>query len=122
MIADIIKANDGRWCVVGHLSSGDAHDFFETQEKAIAFATTFYNARLEVVKPSRTPQTTWAKAKSYGASWTECKCPDFQVRGGSYRDENGDRVCKHMLHIRKEFRHGNQVASTWERAKVAGQV
>lgn len=58
------------------------------------------------------PQTTvQACAKYHARRWT-CTCPDFSCRGGSYRDDNGDKVCKHILHIRKEFRLGNQVASS----------
>lgn len=122
MTADIIKATDGTWCVVGHLSSGDAHDFFESQSEAVKFAEIFYNAVVEVVQARRTPQTTWAKAKSYGATWDDCTCADFRFRRGSHRDENGDKCCVHMLHVRKEYRLGVRVARTWEQAKAAGQV
>jgi hypothetical protein len=112
MIADIVKSHDGSWCVIGHLSSGDAHDFFESQSEAVAFAQVFYNATVEVVEARRTPQTTWAQCKEHGASWESCDCKDFRFRGGSHRDENGDRVCKHILHVRKEFRLGMRVVKS----------
>ncbi len=32
---------------------------------------------------------------------------------------SGDRCCKHILHVRSEFRFGSQVVNSWERAKVA---
>jgi len=41
-----IKPSQGKWWVIAHLSSGKAHDSFDTQAEAIAFALEFYGGRI----------------------------------------------------------------------------
>lgn len=54
MTIDIKKGTDGKWYVVAHLQSGDAHDAFDTQAEAVEFAQAFYGGKLApVAQPAR---------------------------------------------------------------------
>lgn len=98
MIIDIKQAADGSFCVVAHLTSGQAHDFFKTQAEALKFAQDFYGGKTKAV--GHAPQTTNARARYYQATENRCKCKDA-ARGGSWLDLNGNRSCKHSIHIQK---------------------
>ncbi len=50
------------------------------------------------------PKTNNESVLKYNACYEDCQCPDFQNRGGSYRDINGDHVCKHVAHVRAQYR------------------
>lgn len=98
MLIDIKKADDGSWAVIAHATYGDCHDFFETQQEAVDFAISFYGGTLKVV--GYAPQTTHSRARYYQATEIRCKCKDA-ARGGSWLDLNGNRSCKHSIHIQK---------------------
>lgn len=40
-----------------------------------------------------------ASIAKYDARWGSCTCPDYTIRGGSYRVD-GQKVCKHMARQR----------------------
>lgn len=54
------------------------------------------------------PKTTNEQILKYNTAYELCHCPDFQSRGGSYRDINGDRCCKHMIHYRNNVRYAEE--------------
>jgi len=41
-----IKPSQGKWWVIAHLPSGKAHDSFDTQTEALAFALDFYGGQV----------------------------------------------------------------------------
>lgn len=50
------------------------------------------------------PATTSEKCESYQSQAYACNCFDSRNKGGSYIDPiDGDRVCKHMHHMRNEW-------------------
>lgn len=54
------------------------------------------------------PKTSNEQILKYNTAYELCHCPDFQSRGGSYRDINGDRCCKHMIHYRNNVRYAEE--------------
>lgn len=85
------------WFVIAHCDFGDCHDFFQTNEEAVAFAIGFYGGTLVEVKPI--PKTANQKCLEYGTTEDFCGCPDYTKRGGSYTHK-GERMCKHIAHMR----------------------
>jgi hypothetical protein len=56
-----------------------------------------------------TPKTNNEAVLKYNTCFEQCQCPDFQNRGGSYRDPlNNDSVCKHMAHYRNNIRFAEE--------------
>ena len=98
MLIDIKQAADGTWAVVAHLTSGTAHDFFASQDKALQFAQDFYG-QAKIRTAGQAPATTAESCLKYHTSEHNCTCPDFVTRGGSYFDEFGTASCKHILHV-----------------------
>jgi len=55
------------------------------------------------------PKTNNEAVLKYNTCFEQCQCPDFQSRGGSYRDTiNGDHICKHMAHYRANVRYAEE--------------
>lgn len=54
------------------------------------------------------PKTTNEQILKYNTAYELCHCPDFEGRGGSYQDINGDRCCKHMIHYRNNVRYAEE--------------
>lgn len=100
IVIDVKQAADGTWAVVAHLTSGNAHDFFTTQEEALAFAQDFYG-RAKIRVAGQAPATTPEACLGYHTSEHSCDCPDFVNRGGSWIDEFGTASCKHILHVQQ---------------------
>lgn len=49
----------------------------------------------------RIPATTASSVMKYRTTTHSCQCPDHQNReGGSYLSESGERICKHIAHVR----------------------
>lgn len=116
MIIDIKPNAEGKWDVVAHTPSGKAHDCgFDSQAEALKFAEIFYGIakiiKVNAAKPI--PKTTWQRVKFWQTTATNCNCPDFKGRGGSYQDQSSKRVCKHIHHIRSEFTLANRVAGVY---------
>jgi hypothetical protein len=99
MIIDVKPSGkpEAPWVVIAHTESGDCYDYYQTQEKALEFALAFYGGTVVAIAP-----VTSESCQKYNSSWHSCNCPDFAIRGGSYRDENGQKACKHMLKKREE--------------------
>lgn len=55
------------------------------------------------------PKTNNEAVLKYNTCFEQCQCPDFQNRGGSYRDPiNGDHICKHVAHYRANVRYAEE--------------
>lgn len=69
------------------------------------------------------PACTDADCDFHDASCASCTCPDAVYRnGGSYRDEQGRRICKHVAHRRQARAaavQARQVAEVATRAQAS---
>lgn len=106
----------GKWVVIAHSPSGDIHDgLFSSQAEALEFVDAVYGIG-KIIPVKRAPKTTAEKIRHYCTTRNSCQCQDRRNGGGSYLDERGRRICKHINHVRMEdFRIANAVADTWQK-------